>query len=145
MSYSGIAKRTIRCLAVMIAVAGFSTEHASALRDQAASQDSPLGDWRGMSVCQVRPSGCRDEDSLYHFRTGDAKGGDLQLRAEKIVDGQPVTLGTRPCSRSVSGQLECRISESAMLLFDVRGSLMKGVFKMSDGTVWRRLSLQRVP
>jgi hypothetical protein len=25
---------------------------------------SPIGDWRGLSACQVKPSGCRDEDSL---------------------------------------------------------------------------------
>jgi hypothetical protein len=144
MSYTRIFKGATRCVALMIVTAA-STERTSALRDLAATQDSPLGDWRGMSVCQVKPSGCRDEDSLYHIRTVGTKGGELQLRAEKIVDGKPVTLGTSPCAQSAPGQLECRISESATLSFDVRGNVMEGVFKIGDGTVWRKLTLRRVP
>jgi hypothetical protein len=139
-----LSSRGLR-LAILIAFAGFSPKPANALRDLTATADSPEGDWRGMSVCQVKPSGCRDEDSLYHFRTVFAKGGEFLLQADKIVDGKPVTMGTSPCTQNASGQLVCRVSESATLSFDVRGTEMEGVFKMENGTVWRKLRLNRVP
>jgi len=129
-----------RCIAVAVAIVG--VQPASASDVQTAPHDASLGDWRGMSVCQVKPSGCRDEDSLYHFTLA---GSEIQLRADKIVDGKAVTMGTSPCVRRAAGPLECRVSESATLSFDVHGDVMDGVFKMKDGTVWRKLTLRRAP
>jgi len=129
-----------RCIAVAVAIVGVQPARPSDV--QTAPHDSPLGDWRGMSVCQVKPSGCRDEDSLYHFTLA---GSEIQLRADKIVDDKTVTMGTSSCVRSAAARLECRVSESATLSFDVRGDVMDGVFKVKDGTVWRKLTLHRVP
>jgi hypothetical protein len=145
MSHGVIVKRTTGCLALLIALGGFSPKRASALLDATDIQDSPLGEWRGMSVCQVKPSGCHDEDSLYRFRTVGRRDGEFELQADKIVDGKPVTMGTSPCTHNASGQLICRVSESATLSFDVRGNEMQGVFKMRNGTIWRKLTLKRVP
>jgi len=102
MSYFRIVAR---CLAVAVAIVGI--QPASASDFQTAPHDSPFGDWRGMSVCQVKPSGCRDEDSLYHFTLA---GSEIRIRADKIVDGKAVTIGTSVCVRSAAGQLECRVS-----------------------------------
>ncbi|HZR23793.1 MAG TPA: hypothetical protein VFA59_09415, partial [Vicinamibacterales bacterium] len=44
-----------RCIAVAVAIVG--VQPASASDVQTAAHDSSLGDWRGMSVCQVKPSG----------------------------------------------------------------------------------------
>src|SRR5215470_17161761 len=85
---------------------------AKAQSDTAPKRDSPVGDWRGMSICQVKPSGCHDEDSLYHFKKL-AKPGTFELQADKIVDGKPVTMGTGPCEYDPSDQLVCTISGSS--------------------------------
>src|SRR5215467_8936657 len=43
----------------------------------AVSEISPVGDWRGDSICQVRPSACHDEDSLYHVTKIAGKPGQF--------------------------------------------------------------------
>lgn len=118
---------------------------ANAQNSESPKRDSPLGDWRGMSVCQVKPSGCQDEDSLYHFKKLASKPGAFELQADKIVDGKPVTMGTGPCEYDASGSLVCTIPGSpATLAFEVRGDDMQGTMKMADGTVWRKLTLKKV-
>jgi hypothetical protein len=113
-------------------------------RDAASPKDSPIGDWRGMSICQVKPSGCRDEDSLYHFKIG-AKPGSFELQADKIVDGKPVTMGIGPCNYDAAGQLDCPTAPGGPVLsFKVKGDEMSGIMKLPDGTLWRKLILKKV-
>jgi len=119
---------------------------AKAQSGASPKRDSPVGDWRGMSICQVKPSGCHDEDSLYHFKKLAAKAGAFELQADKIVDGKPVTMGIGPCEYDASGQLACTIpGASATLAFDVHGDDMQGTMKLPDGTLWRKITLKRVP
>ena len=107
--------------------------------------DSPIGNWRGMSVCQVKPSGCNDEDSLYHFKAIAGKPDEFELQADKIVDGKPITMGTGPCSYNAKGQLACPIAESgAILIFEVKGNEMSGTMTLANGTLWRKLTLKKV-
>jgi hypothetical protein len=62
---------------------------------QVPADDSGLvGDWRGASICVVRDSACRDEDSLYHVTKLAGKPGWFFMKLDKIVDGKPVTMGT---------------------------------------------------
>jgi hypothetical protein len=113
-------------------------------RDSASTKDSPVGDWRGMSICQVKPSSCHDEDSLYHFKPG-SKSGTFELQADKIVNGKPLTMGTSPCNYDAAGQLVCPVTQGGpVLFFVVKGDEMQGTMKMPDGTIWRRLTLKRV-
>jgi hypothetical protein len=98
-----------------------------------------------MSVCQVKPSACNDEDSLYHVRPLGTKPDAYELQADKIVSGKPVTMGTSPCNYDATkNELVCPISERATLRFEVRGDEMQGTMKMQDGTIWRKISLKRV-
>ena len=86
--FSCIVRWVTRCLVLMFAIAGFSTDHASALHDLTTSQHSPLGDWRGMSVCQVKPSGCRDEDSLYHFTAVGQRAASSVFEPRRLLEHQ---------------------------------------------------------
>jgi hypothetical protein len=109
------------------------------------AQSTPAGDWRGMSICQVKPSACNDEDSLYHFRPVANRKDAFELQADKIVDGKPVTMGNLSCSFNGSGQLSCPVAGSgASLVFEVKGAEMEGTMKLQDGTLWRKLTLKRV-
>src|SRR5258708_16853571 len=90
--------------------------------ESAASGDSEsamTGDWRGESVCQVRESGCHDEDSLYHISKIAEKPHWYSLRADKIVEGKPVTMGTSECSYDAKKHaLACELPR-AVLLFTI--------------------------
>ena len=104
-----------------------------------------VGDWRGDSICQVHPSACHDEDSLYHFSKVAGKPGAYSLKADKIVNGQAETMGTLDCSYDAKAQaLECTIPERAILRFTWEGTEMHGTMTLTDKTLWRKLSLKKV-
>lgn len=135
--------KKIRCF-LLLAISGTIALAVANAQDGASSKhDSPVGDWRGISACQVKPSGCHDEDSLYHFKPG-AKSEEFEIQADKVVDGKPVTIGKGPCNYDGAGHLVCPVSGSgATVSFDVRGD-MQGTMRLEDGTIWRRISLKRV-
>ncbi len=143
MPHTPVVRTTLSLLAASLALL-LAAEPGGAQNSASGKPASPVGDWRGMSICQVKPSGCHDEDSLYHIKAG-AKAGAFELQADKIVEGKAVTMGTGPCSYDAAGQLVCPIAESgATLIFQVRGNAMDGVMKMRNGTIWRKLTLKRV-
>ena len=138
------ASKRLRLLIFLIVGMTFTAAGAHAQSNASSKRDSPVGDWRGMSICQVKPSACHDEDSLYHFKKL-AKPGTFELQADKIVDGKPITMGTGPCEYDPSGQLVCTIpGASATLSFDVRGDDKQGAMKLPDGTLWRKITLKKV-
>lgn len=103
-----------------------------------------VGDWRGDSVCLVKPSACHDEDSLYHVAPLADRPHWFSMKLDKIVDGKPVTMGTVECSHDPEKHtLACEFERGAFQ-FTVRGNLMQGTMKLKDGTVWRKLSLKKV-
>ena len=110
-----------------------------------AGGPSPVGDWRGDSLCQVRPSACHDEDSLYHFTKVAGKAGAYSLKADKIVNGQAETMGILDCSYDAKAQaLECVIPDRAVLRFTWEDTVMKGTMTLTDKTLWRKLTLKKV-
>src|SRR5689334_15213688 len=51
-----------------------------------------VGDWTGTSLCQVKPSPCHDESVIFRF--SNPHGDKITVRADKVVDGKPVTMGS---------------------------------------------------
>jgi len=114
---------------------------------QKATPDESVlaGDWRGDSICVVRESACHDEDSLYHFTKVVGKPGVFSLKADKIVNGQAVTMGTSDCVYDAKAQaLECAIADRAILRFTWEGREMHGTMTLTDKTLWRNLALKKV-
>jgi len=108
------------------------------------SDEALVGDWRGQSSCVVKPSGCQEEDSLYHLSRLASKPGWFSLKADKIVEGKPVTMGVSECSFDrAKHSLQCHLP-AGTFQFEVHGNLMQGTMKLSDGTQWRNLSLKKV-
>lgn len=104
-----------------------------------------VGDWRGASICVVRESACHDEDSLYHFSAVANNSRVVSLKADKIVDGKPVTMGAGNCDFDPAKlQITCPLP-SASLHFQVSGKEMTGNMTLSNGTIWRTLSLKKLP
>lgn len=138
-----IARRCVITVFLMICLLPVAlVQRAAASPDDEAG--TVAGDWRGDSVCVVKPSACHDEDSLYHFSPLPDKPQRFLLKADKIVDGKPVNMGTVECSHEPDKHtLTCEF-ERAVLDFTVRGEEMQGTMKLKDGTLWRKLSLKKV-
>jgi hypothetical protein len=132
-------------LPLVLALAWTAPVHGQAGQKPTSDESVLAGDWRGDSICQVRPSACQDEDSLYHFTKVDGKPGAYSLKADKIVNGQAVTMGTSDCTYDAKAQaLECSIPDRAMLRFTWEGKEMHGTMTLTDKTLWRKLTLKKV-
>ena len=112
-------------------------------QDSGRSESNLLGDWRGTSVCQVRESTCRDEDSLYHLARIAETPNRYSMKGDKIVDGKAISMGTVECRyNEVASDLTCDLPRG-VLRFTVHGNKMEGTVTLPDGTVWRKLALTK--
>ena len=102
-----------------------------------------VGDWRGDSICQVRPSACNDEKALYRFKKLDDQPNRLSLEADKIVNGEAVQMGA-PVECSFAPEkhaLTCSTPKFTVQL-TLNGKNLNGTMNLPDGTLWRKITLQ---
>jgi hypothetical protein len=110
----------------------------------AASADGPAGTWRGQSTCLVKPSSCRDEDSVYRVAPVARSTTRFSLEANRIQDGREVNMGTSECSyASAARVLNCPLPNGSTVRFDLKGDALTGTMTLADGTVWRKIALRR--
>lgn len=108
------------------------------------SSGVPLdGDWRGPSTCLVTPSACHDEEALYQIAT--VEPFHYSLKADKIVDGKPVEMGTADCHFDQSSQiLHCAFPKGYLDL-TLTNDRMEGAMFLPDKTRWREIKLRKQP
>jgi len=138
------AKLLLSALAIAALNSLVATQGEARPAQQVPTDDSGLvGDWRGESVCVVRDGACRDEDSLYHLAKLAGKPGWLSMKLDKIVDGKPVTMGTTECSYdSAKRALTCEFPRG-VFRFTIQGNKMAGTMNLTDGTLWRKITLSK--
>lgn len=118
-----------------------SSGFARHLPAQATGPD-PVGTWRGTSLCQVRPSACRDESVVYRI-TGTTTRDSLALDGRKIVNDAEVEMGVLGCRLDPpSGRLTCPIP-GGVWQFTIRGDSLVGELRLSDGTKVREVRTGR--
>ena len=125
---------------------------ASLLRHSAGAQSpsqqpaamTPVGIWRGTSVCLVRPSACNDEIVVY--RIAQTKAADsVTLDARKIVRGEEQEMGVLTCHfTSPNGPLTCAIPRGTWQ-FRVRNDSLVGELRLSNNTKFRDVRTTRAP
>src|SRR5690242_14921473 len=72
---------------------------ATAQAGKPAAVDAALvGDWRGDSICTVRPSACHDEKALYRVKKQGKEPDRYAIDGYKIVDGKPEFMATIECT-----------------------------------------------
>ena len=140
----------LRVVAMQILFAGVAL--ASALAHTAIAQSpakppvpvTPVGTWRGTSVCLVRPSSCNDEIVVY--RITPLKAADsLSVDARKIVRGEEEEMGVLGCRLVRSnGQLTCTIPQGVWR-FNVRNDSLTGELRLPDNTRFREVRTMRTP
>jgi hypothetical protein len=125
---------------------------ASALAHTAIAQSpvhpptpiTPVGIWRGASVCLVRPSACNDEIVVYRITPMKATDS-LALDARKIVRGEEQEMGVLGCRlASLSGQLTCTMAQGVWH-FRVRNDSLTGELRLLDNTRYREVRTARAP
>jgi hypothetical protein len=113
-----------------------------------ASDKAVLGSWEGDSKCMVSDSPCHDEHVLYQIAQDKKDPFQLNMDGYKIVDGAPEFMGTLTCHfESKTGALSCTSStkEKDDWEFHVMGDAMSGRLMIEGKTLYRRISLHRVP
>jgi len=133
------------CVLTGLAVASLLTRGAAA---QAAHQQpasiTPVGVWRGTSLCLVRPSACKDEVVVY--RITRAKSEDsVNMDARRIVNGEEQEMGVLTCSLAMTnGSLTCSIPQGTWQ-FRVRNDSLVGELRLPNNTKFRDVRARRAP
>lgn len=109
----------------------------------AGESDSPVGTWRGESKCQTDAPACHDEQVVYSIAAIPNRADQFQIRADKIVDGQPVTMGEGPWAWDAKQQTLTFGPRDRVWLMTLRGDRMDATLTVADGVVFRRMSLVR--
>jgi hypothetical protein len=108
----------------------------------AADHPRVVGDWRGSSICRVKPSACHDEEALYHVKAG-AKPGTFSMQADKIVDGKPVEMGTSDCTFDAAKSLLHCWFERGYVDLTLEGEQLNGAMFLTDKSRWREIKLKK--
>jgi hypothetical protein len=105
---------------------------------------TPVGTWRGTSVCLVRPSACNDEIVVYRIAHANA-ADSLTLDGRKIVRGEEQEMGVLTCRfTSSNGSLTCAMPQGTWQ-FRVRNDSLVGELRLSDNTKFRDVRTVREP
>jgi hypothetical protein len=111
---------------------------------QQPATTTPVGSWRGTSVCLVRPSACKDEIVVYRI-THTKAADSLTLDARKIVRGEEQEMGVLSCRfASPDGPLICAMPQG-IWQFRVRNDSLVGELRLSDDTRFRDVRTIRAP
>ena len=100
-----------------------------------------VGVWRGHSVCQVKDSPCHDEVNVYRFSSIEGRDDTFSVTASKIVDGQEIVMGSS--AWKYDAEKHILESEKPPIRMTIEGRKMEGALTSSDGTVYRRIYLQK--
>ena len=106
------------------------------------SKGGPVGTWKGESHCTVKPSSCQEETVVYYISRAST-GAKLVMKANKVVDGEEVSMGDLECAwADPSHTLTCEMPRGTWS-FTVSGDSMAGTLKLTDGTLFRKVSVTR--
>jgi hypothetical protein len=130
---------------IALLMAGIFVAVPAASQTGKPTDDSALlvGDWRGDSICVVRPSACNDEKALYHFKQLGGQPNRFSLQADKIVNGQAEEMGTMECSYAPEKHAVTCSTLKLVLHFTLKGKSLDGTMNLPDGTVWRKINLKK--
>jgi hypothetical protein len=128
----------LRLATISVLIIG-SLETVSAQKDASA-----VGKWKGESLCTVKPSACHDEVVVYEITAATGKKDALVWKADKIVNGEQQNMGTMDCTYAPKSQvMTCDMPGRGVWKLTVHGDAMTGTLELSDGTLFRKVSVKR--
>ena len=114
---------------------------------QQTETDKIEGTWKGISLCQVKPSACHDENVVYHISKKSANLYTIQ--ASKIVNGAEDDMGTfdpvvyDEAKQTLRFTMKDQQGRSAVWLFRLDGMQMHGTLTMNGNTLFRIVELKK--
>jgi hypothetical protein len=129
---------------VTLTIAGLLLAGAGTPAFTQKTSSSVLGKWKGESLCTVKPSACHDESVVYEITASAEKKGMLVWKADKIVNGEQQNMGMLDCSAPDAHTMTCDMSGRGVWAFQGQGDGMTGTLKLSDGTLFRKVSVKRM-
>ena len=127
------------CLPALVAVGVLGRSGPAQATEGAAN---PVGVWRGVSSCQVRPSACKDEIVVYRI-TRPTASDSLSMDARKIVNAREEAMGVLACRLAARGSSFTCTLPNGVWRFTVRGDSLVGELRLPDGTKFRDVSASR--
>ena len=111
-----------------------------------ADDGTPLaGTWRGESKCTTDASGCHDEHVVYFIEAVPGRSDQLSIRADKIVDGKAITMGSGPWNYDAKKQTLSFESNGRLWVLAVHGKQIEGTLTVGGNVVFRRMTLIQDP
>jgi hypothetical protein len=111
---------------------------------QNAEDESKLvGNWSGESKCTGARSACHDETVVYHIAKLSGKPGWMSVSADKIVNGEPVNMGTLEFQYDAANHtLTCEYAQGVWRL-KIDGLNMESTLTLTDKTIGRQVKLKK--
>lgn len=105
-----------------------------------------LGQWEGESICTIKDSPCHDEHVIYRI-IQDAKVPEkLAIAAYKVVNGKELWMGDIDCRFvAEASELRCHYKPTDSWVYKLSGDAMKGTLIINGNTLYRNISVKRVP
>ncbi len=111
----------------------------------AVPADPFAGTWEGASMCQVRPSPCRDEHVIY--RVAATGKGRYRVQAYKLVAGEKQFMGPLDLNRDkdrLTGSNTDRAGVIHPWIFVLKGDHLSGrALTSAHGQVYRLIEVDR--
>ncbi len=100
-----------------------------------------VGVWRGRSVCVDKKSACHDEINVYRFSRLEERRNEFSGTASKVVDGKEIVMGSGEWKYDEKTKaVEC---EKPLIRLAIEGRKMEGTLSLANGTVYRRIYLEK--
>jgi hypothetical protein len=108
-----------------------------------AEPSGVAGTWRGQSICATDAPACHNESVVYYIKDIPDRADAVNIQADKIVEGKAITMGTGEWRHDRANHtLEMRSPRQVWSL-KVNGNRIDGTLTMADGTVFRKMSLEK--
>jgi hypothetical protein len=101
------------------------------------------GVWTGASLCATSAPACRNEQVVYYIDEIAGKSDRLNVRADKIVDGKAITMGSGPWEYDSAGQRLSWDGGHGVWVLRISDGKIEGTLTEPDGTVFRRMTLTK--
>jgi hypothetical protein len=104
---------------------------------------NPAGTWRGESKCATDAPSCHDEQVVYSIEAIPHRPNQLLIRADKIVDGRAITMGTGPWTYDERRQTLSFESSGRLWLLSIDRNRIDGTLTVDGTILFRRMTLTR--
>lgn len=129
-------------IGVCLHPSGSGAQNAKAQKAKPQAE-SPVGIWRGESVCTTGAPSCHDEKVVYYIQLIPDKPDVTFIRADKIVEGKAITMGSGPWKYNRAKQTLSMESEQRLWLLNINGNRIEGTLTVPSNVIFRRMTLTK--